>query len=307
MTDQPKHRSGFVSIVGRPNAGKSTLLNQLLGTKLAIVADKPQTTRTAIQGVLTLPAAQVVFLDTPGIHQPKNLLHKRMLEVIRQALEGRDLLLFVVDATSRFSPHDEEALRWIEEVKTPAILVLNKIDAMENRTAVLGLIEAYKAKREFDEYVPVSALRGDLGPLRQLILDRMPEGPRYFPEDHLTDLPEKFLAAELVREKILHATREEVPHSVAVAVDVWKEEPRAKGGVLTRISATIHVERPGQKAILIGERGSMLKKIGTEARTEIEQLLDRKVFLELFVRLTPDWRQRAQFLNELERMTVSGE
>ncbi|MBL8213592.1 MAG: GTPase Era [Bryobacterales bacterium] len=306
MSSQP-HRSGFVSIVGRPNAGKSTLLNTLLGTKLAIVADKPQTTRTVIQGVLTEPGAQIVFLDTPGIHEAKTLLHQRMLESIRQAMEDRDLILFLADATRAPGPLDDQALEWIRDVKAPVLLVLNKVDLLSNKAAMLPVLEAYQGKRDFEAFIPISALNGDLGPLKAEILKRLPEGPAYFPEDHLTDLPEKFLAAEFIREKILHATREEVPHSVAVVIDVWKEEPRKKGGVLTRILATIHVEREGQKRILIGQGGSLLKQIGTEARLEMERLLDRKIFLELFVRVTEDWRQRAQFLNELDQSRQAGE
>jgi GTP-binding protein Era len=301
------HRSGFVSLIGRPNAGKSTLLNALIGSKLAIVADKPQTTRTIIQGVLTTPEAQVVFLDTPGIHEPRNLLHRRMIETIRQAMEGRDLILFVVDSTHNFGSHDEQALAWISETKTPVLLVLNKVDALSNKASLLPLLEQYRNRYDFAAYIPISALQEDLGPLRNEILQRLPEGPRYFPDDYLTDLPEKFLAAELIREKILNATREEVPHSVAVAVEQWKEEPRKDGTVLTRILATIHVEREGQKRILIGQGGSMLKQIGTEARLEIEKLLERKVFLEMFVRVTEDWRERAQFLNELDRLALSKE
>jgi GTP-binding protein Era len=302
----PAHRSGFVSIVGRPNAGKSTLLNALLGTKIAIVADKPQTTRTAIQGALTLPGAQIVFVDTPGIHDPANLLHKRMLRHIHEALEGRDVILFVADAHRDFSPRDDEALQWLNNVTVPVILALNKTDALANKNSLLPLIETYRQKREFAEIIPLSARTGDgLAVLRGAILARLPEGPAYFPDDYLTDRPERFLAAELIREKILRLTQQEVPHSVAVLIDKWEEAPRAKRGVLTRILATIHVERVGQKRIVIGEGGAMLKRIGAEARQEIESLLDRKVYLELFVKVSEDWRQREQFLNELDAMSVS--
>lgn len=305
MSEPARHVSGFVSLIGRPNAGKSTLLNALLGTKVAIVASKPQTTRTAIQGVLTLPGAQIIFVDTPGIVEPKNLLHRRMQQRIREALEGRDLILFVVDATLEFGPEDERALGWIAQVRQPVLLVLNKIDALERKEALLPLIEQYRQRHQFEEYLPISALTGEgLEALREAILKRLPEGPRYFPEDHLTNQPERFLVAELIREKILHHTHQEVPHCVAVVVEHWQEEERP-GGARTRISATIHVERPGQKAILIGEKGSMLKKIGTDARLEIEALLGRKVFLELFVKVSPDWRQRASFLDELEATSVA--
>lgn len=295
------HRSGFVSLIGRPNAGKSTLLNALLGTKLAIVADKPQTTRTTIQGVVTEPGAQIVFLDTPGIHEPKNLLHKKMMQHVEEALDGRDLLVFVVDAHRDFANNDEQALNMVKRVSTPAILALNKIDLLKDKSSLLALIEAYRSKHEFVEYIPLSAQTGEgVDILRKAIVDRLPQGPRYFPEDYLTDQPERFLAAELVREKILNLTRQEVPHSTAVIVDKWDDT-----GKLVRILATIHVERTNHKAIIIGERGSMLKRIGTEARVEIERLLDRKVYLELFVRVNENWRQKAQFVNELEPHGVS--
>lgn len=300
--DTDNHVSGFVSLIGRPNAGKSTLMNALIGTKLSIVADKPQTTRTIVDGVLTMPGAQVVFLDTPGIHEPKNLLHKRMAEKIREALEGRDLVLFLADASHGVSGQDERALEWVKEIDTPVILVLNKIDLLGSKTLLLPLMERYGALRDFAGVIPISALTGDGVPaLRHAILARLPQGPRYFPEDYLTGQPERFLAAELVREKILIHTREEVPHSVAVVVDQWADEPRRDGTTMTRILATVHVERQGQKAILIGEKGTMLKLVGSEARADIEKLLDRKVYLELFIKVTPDWRQRAGFLAELEQ------
>lgn len=291
------HRSGFVSLVGRPNAGKSTLLNALLGTKLAIVADKPQTTRTVIQGVATEPGSQTVFLDTPGIHEAKNLLHKRMLQHIQDALEGRDLIVFVADATRGFSANDEQAIGWIKRVSTPAILVLNKIDLIKDKPSLLALIESYRAAHEFVEFIPLSAQTGEgVDILRKAIVARLPEGPLYFPEDYLTDQPERFLVAELVREKILQLTRQEVPHSTAVIVDKWDDSNPS----LARILATIHVERSSQKAIIIGEKASMLKRIGTEARLDIERLLGRRVYLELFVRVNENWRQKAQFVDELE-------
>ncbi|MBL8231019.1 MAG: GTPase Era [Bryobacterales bacterium] len=304
-------RSGFVSIIGRPNAGKSTLLNALLGTKLAIVADKPQTTRTSIQGVWTdtpagdQPGAQIVFLDTPGINEAKSLLHKRMNDKIKEALDGRDLILFVVDASRPFVKADEEALRWVEGLKVPVLLVLNKVDAMESKGALLPLIAHYEGLREFAEIIPISALAEDgVELVRKAILVRLPEGPQYFPDDYLTNQPERFLVAELIREKILHMTRQEVPHAVAVMVDQWEEVPKPSG-TLTRILATIHVERAGQKAILLGSKGEMLKRIGTAARLDIERLYDRKVYLELFVKVSEGWRERPQFLNELDQSAVS--
>jgi GTP-binding protein Era len=296
MSDTPRHVSGFVSIVGRPNAGKSTLLNALVGAKLAIVTDKPQTTRTAVQGVYTTDEAQIVFLDTPGIHKSDSLFNRRMISEIRAALDERDLLLYLVDATRPFTDEDAHALDMVRKSGTPAFLVLNKIDRIREKQRLLPLIEQYKGAMEFDEYIPISALTGDgLDNLKHAVIARLPEGPPYFPADEMTDQPERFLAGELVREKVLQETRQEVPHSVAVIVDHWKDEPPG----LTRIAMTIFVEREGQKAIVIGSRGAMLKRIGTLARADIEQMLDRKVFLELFVKVRENWRENPEFLTQL--------
>ncbi len=295
--------SGFVSLVGRPNSGKSTLLNALVGQKIAIVADKPQTTRTAIQGVVTLPQAQIVFVDTPGIHKADSALNKRLMDTVRNALEERDLLLFVADAARPFGEEDRRAIGVLGRSETPALLVLNKIDLVKEKGRLLPLIERYKAVHDFADYIPVSATRGKgLDELRKAILDRLPEGPAYFPEDYVTDQPERFLAAELIREKVLGATRQEVPHSVAVMVDQWEESPR-----LTRIFATIRVEREGQKAIVIGTKGAMLKRIGTLARQEMEKLFGVKIFLDLHVRLQPRWREKSVYLNALDWRTMTGE
>ncbi|MBI5086692.1 MAG: GTPase Era [Acidobacteria bacterium] len=297
-----KHVSGFVSILGRPNAGKSTLLNALVGTKVAIVADKPQTTRTTIQGVWTSPAAQVVFVDTPGIHDAGTIFNRRMMQSINEALSERDLLLYLIDSTRAPGAEDEKALELIKGAHTPAIAVFNKVDALENPAALLPLIDRYRQWHEFDEFLPLSALKGvGLEELRAAILKRLPAGPAWFPADHVTDQPERFLAAEIIREKILASTRAEVPHSVAVLVDEWKEEGR-----LTRVSATVHVERPGQKAIIVGARGAMLKQIGSEARLEIERLLGRKLFLALFVKVSPKWRENERFLKELDWRAMTG-
>jgi GTPase len=288
--------------VGRPNAGKSTLLNALVGQKVAIVADKPQTTRVSIQGVLHLPEAQVVFMDTPGIHKADTSLNKRMMDTVRAALEERDLLLFLADAAQPFGEGDRRAVDVLRKTATPVILVLNKIDLLHDKAGLLPLIERYKAVYEFADYVPVSASKGDgLDVLKKAILERLPEGPAYFPEDHVTDQPERFLAAELIREKVLLATRQEVPHSVAVNVDHWEETPR-----ITRVFATIRVERPGQKAIIIGSKGSVLKRIGTQARQEIERLLGIKLFLDLHVRVEPGWRSRPAFLDALDWRSTAG-
>ncbi len=296
------HVSGFVSILGRPNAGKSTLLNALVGFKVAIVASKPQTTRTSIQGVMTKPEAQVIFLDTPGIHKAETSIQKRMMDSVRDALSERDLLLYVVDATQSFGEADRHAVSLLRKAETPALLVLNKTDLVKHQETVLPLIDEYRRQHDFADVLPISALReNNLEKLREAIVSRMPEGPLYFPEDHVTDQPERFLAAELIREKILHETKQEVPHSVAVLVDRWEEAPN-----ITRIYATIYVEREGQKGIIIGSRGAMLKQIGTAAREEMENLFGIKIFLQLHVKVQPNWREKAAFLNTLDWRTMAG-
>ncbi|MCS7314992.1 MAG: GTPase Era [Bryobacterales bacterium] len=301
-TPSDRFRSGFVSILGRPNVGKSTLLNALTRARLAIVSDKPQTTRTLIQGVLTLPHAQIVFLDTPGIHEPDTVFNRRMMETVRKALEERDLLLYVVEATEPVSDEEREDIEMVLATGTPAFLVINKIDRLRDKSRLLPLIDEYRQLGDFAEFVPVSALRGDgLERLQELIVQRLPEGPAYFPPDYLTDQPERFLAGELIREKILHLTRQEVPHAVAVMVDRWEETPN-----LLRISATIYVEKEGQKAIVIGAGGQLLKKVGTAARQEMEALFGRKVFLELFVKVRPRWREDPRFLAELDWRSMVG-
>ncbi len=295
-------RSGFASLIGRPNAGKSTLLNALIGEKLAIVSEKPQTTRTTIQGVVNLPDAQVVFIDTPGIHKSTTLFNKRMMETVRTALEDRDVLLYVADASIPFSTEDTEAVSVLKDLSTPVLLLANKIDRVQDKRKLLPFIEQFKTVREFDEYIPVSAITGEgLDQVRDAIVSRLPEGPAYFPADHLTDQPERFLAAELIREQILRQTRQEVPHSVAVLIERWEEAAK-----ITRIAATIYVERDGQKAIVIGAAGAALKKIGTQARLEIEKMLGRKVFLELFVKVQKDWRENPEFLNAIDWRSMRG-
>ena len=296
-----KHRAGFVAILGRPNAGKSTLLNALMGTKLAIVAPRPQTTRTAIQGVLKLPGAQIVFVDTPGIHESSTLLNKRMMDQVRASADA-DVVLFLVDATARFSDDDAGAVDLVRKTGAPAIAVFNKIDKLREKAKLLALIERYKGMHDFAAYVPISALKGDgVDLLRKEILARMPEGPALYPKDHLTDQPERFLAAEIIREKVLHLTRQEVPHAVAVMIENWEDTPG-----LVRIAATIYIERPGQKAILIGAGGALLKKIGTLARREIETLVGKKVFLQTFVKVRPNWRQDPEFLAATDWRGMAG-
>jgi GTPase len=300
------HKSGFVSIIGRPNAGKSTLLNALVGQKVAIVADKPQTTRTAIQGVLTTPEAQIVFIDTPGIHKSDSAINKRMMDAVRGSLEERDVFIYLVDATKPFSTGDEKALSILrrgEGTEVPVIIALNKIDALPAKHEMLPLLQEYQKRYNFEAYLPISAASGEgLGKLRNELLRLLPEGPEYFPPDHYTDQPARFLAAELIREKILHATHQEVPHSVTVLIEKWEELSN-----LIRIYATILVERDGQKGIIIGAKGSMLKQIGTQAREEMEALFGTKIFLDLHVKVETAWREKTAYLNTVDWRTMTGE
>lgn len=290
------HRAGFVAILGRPNAGKSTLLNALLGAKLAIVASRPQTTRTAIQGVLTTPEAQIVFVDTPGIHKSDTLLNKRMMDAVRTAADAPDVALFVVDALAPFSEQDSHAVDLVKKAAVPAIAVLNKVDWLAEKPRLLALIEQYRALHDFAAYVPISAAkRQGLDVLVREIAARLPAGPALFPADYLTDQPERFMAAELLREKILHFAQQEVPHAVTVGIDSWEETP-----ALVRISATIYVERPGQKAIVIGAGGASLKKIGMQTRLELERRLEKKVFLQTLVKVRPNWREDPGFVGSVD-------
>lgn len=293
--------SGFVSIIGRPNAGKSTLLNKLVGEKVAIVTPKPQTTRNRILGIVNVPArkgrpaGQVVFIDTPGVHKPESSLSKKMMREVQEALEGRDAILLIVDATEKFGPGDRFTLELVKRAGGPVFLLPNKIDRTE-KERLLPIIAGYSKLHEFREIIPISALTGDG---LELLLDRvlavLPEGPRYFPKDQVTDQPERFLAAEIVREKVLLETAQEVPYASTVVVERWEESPR-----LTSIAAIIYCEREGQKKIIIGRRGEMLKRIGTAARQEIERILGTKVYLELFVKVRPGWRESRGFVEELD-------
>jgi GTPase len=298
---EKSHRAGFVSIAGRPNAGKSTLLNALVGEKLAITAHQPQTTRTSIQGVLTTPDAQIIFIDTPGIHDTDTFFNKRMMEAVHRALYDRDLILYVADANKPPTEQDRDAVRILHH-GSRALLVPNKIDRLEDKHLLLPFIQRYMELFPFVVAVPVSARNGDgLEELKRAVEPYLPEGPALFPADYLTDQPMRFLAAEIVRESILRAVREEVPHATAVLIDEWQETPR-----LTKIAATIHVERPGQKIILIGNKGVMLKRIGSEARQKLEGLLGTKVFLSLFVKVKPRWREDPAFLNDIDWRSMIG-
>ena len=303
-------RSGFVSIIGRPNAGKSTLLNALVGEKLAIVTRKPQTTRNRIQGMVNVerkgkhPAGQIVLVDTPGVHKPINSLDRRMMKEVYDALEGCDLLLLIVDAAEKFGAGDKFVLDIVKKSGQPCFLLLNKIDKLDKQR-LLPLIAEYKDRHDFAEVIPISAMkRQGLDTLLDGVVKALPEGPRYFPKDQITDQPERFLVAELIREQVLLATEQEVPYATTVLIEQYEE-----GGRLIRIAATIYCEREGQKAILIGKQGSTLKKIGTAARLQIERLLNTKVFLELFVKVRSGWRDSRDFVQEtdwrtqLERMS----
>jgi GTP-binding protein Era len=297
-----KHVSGFVSILGRPNAGKSTLLNALLGQKVAIVAPRPQTTRNAIQGVWTTRDSQVVFVDTPGIHKSTTMLNKRMMDTVRASAPA-DVVLFLVDASAMANDEDQHAVDVLNKVEAPVIAVLNKVDQVKPKEKLLEVITRYQTMHEFAAFVPISALKGEgLDVLRKEIVARLPEGPAMFPEDYVTDQPERFLAAELVREQVLKLTRDEVPHSVAVLVEKWEDTPK-----LVRIAATIYVERAGQKTIVIGAGGAMLKRIGTDARKQIEELTGKKVFLETFVKVQPNWREDPEFLQQTDWRELRGE
>lgn len=296
-----KHRAGFVSIVGRPNAGKSTLLNALVGEKLAITAHQPQTTRTAIQGVLTTSDSQIIFIDTPGIHKSNTPFNKRMMDTVRRALQDRDLVLYVADASRTITEEDQQAVSALRQ-SSEVLLVLNKIDRVEDKRLMLPLIQQYMEILPFVDAIPISARKGDgLDELKRAIKQHLPEGPALFSEDYLTDQPIRFLAAEIIREQVLRETREEVPHAAAILIDSWEETPR-----LMKIAATIHVERPGQKTILIGNKGQMIKKIGSDARRELERMLGRKVFLSLFVKVQPNWREDPSFLNALNWRSMVG-
>jgi GTP-binding protein Era len=296
-------RSGFVTIIGRPNAGKSTLLNALAGEKLAIVSPKPQTTRNRVLGVLNVPkqkgrpGAQVVLIDTPGLHRPDSSLGRKMMAEVREALNGSDLALVITDAAKKTDAGDDLLLDVMKGTKTPVFLLPNKIDLLRGeKRQLLPLIEKYSKVREFREVIPISARKREgLEILLDKVIQSLPEGPHYFPEGQITDQPARFMAAELIREQVLFATSEEVPHSTTVMIEQFEE-----GAKLTRIAAVIFCEREGQKRILVGHRGEMLKKIGTAARIEIERMLGTKVFLELFVKVRQNWRESRGFVEELD-------
>jgi GTPase len=289
-------KSGFVSIIGRPNAGKSTLLNHIVGTKVAIVSDKPQTTRTRILGVKNYPGGQAVFVDTPGIHKPMHKLNARMVEAAVQSTREVDVLALVVDATLRTGAGDRFVIGVVEKAGRPAVLALNKIDAIR-KSALLPLMDWYRQQYAFAEIVPISALTGDgVERLEGALLERLPEGEPLYPDDYLTDQAERTLVAEIVREKLLRHTRDELPYTTAVVVERF-EEPDETG--LMRLYCTILVEQASQKPIVIGRQGAMIKRIGTEARHELEAFFATRVFLDLHVKVRADWREDERILGEL--------
>jgi GTPase len=289
------YKSGFISIIGRPNVGKSTFLNRVIGQKIAIMSDKAQTTRNKIQGVLTVDDAQMIFIDTPGIHKPKHKLGDFMMKVAVNTLKEVELILFMVNAEERFGRGEEFILEKFQTVNTPIFLVINKIDQV-HPDKLLPIIESYKEKYPFKEIVPISALEGNnVEQLLGQIKSFLPEGPQYYPADQVTDHPERFIITELIREKALHLTREEIPHSLAVVLDKME---RREGKEIIDVMATVIVERDSQKGIIIGKQGSMLKEIGKRARVDIENLLGSKVYLELWVKVQKDWRNKMSQLRD---------
>ncbi|MFZ5626340.1 MAG: GTPase Era [Bacillota bacterium] len=288
-------RSGFVAIVGRPNVGKSTLMNSVVGEKVAIMSDKPQTTRNKIRCIYTTDSAQVIFVDTPGIHKPKHRLGEVLNQAALSTLKEVDAILFVVEAAAQPGPGDKFIIEHLAKVNTPVVLVVNKIDQLPDKQAVLPIIEAYRDLLPFAEIVPVSALyRDNLDRLVEVLINYLPEGPMYYPPDMVTDHPERFIVAEIIREKILHLTRDEVPHSVAVEVEEMKE----RSSNLVYVRANIYVERESQKGIIVGHQGRMLKQVGQLARQDLENLLGSKLYLDLWVKVKKDWRNREQILRQ---------
>jgi len=287
-------KSGFVTIIGRPNVGKSTLMNNLVGEKLAIVSDKPQTTRNRITGIMNAPGAQVVFIDTPGIHRHKGLLNEFMVKTARDACSEVDLILFMVEAGKSPSEEDIDILEFLKGLGTKVFLVINKVDIVKKET-VLPLIGQYTAMHGFEEIIPVSALKSEnVENLKAAIVGCMPEGPMYYPEDELTDQPERFIVAEIIREKIFRLTQHEVPYSTAVMVEEMKDK-----GDIVFIRAVVYVEKDSQKGIIIGQGGQMLKKLGTLSRRDIEKLLGIKSYLDIWVKVKKDWREKPGALGEM--------
>ncbi|MEG9297244.1 GTPase Era [Mangrovibacillus sp. Mu-81] len=288
-------KSGFISIIGRPNVGKSTFLNRVIGQKIAIMSDKPQTTRNKVQGVLTTSESQMIFIDTPGIHKPKHKLGDFMMKIAQNTLKEVDIILFMVNVEEGLGKGDHFIIEKLKGVKTPVFLILNKIDQI-HPDELLPIIQQYNELFPFAATVPISALEGNnVEHLLGLIQDNLPEGPQFYPADQITDHPERFIVSELIREKVLHLTREEIPHSIAVVIDKMERKDDKN---LIDVLATIIVERDSQKGIVIGKQGSMLKEVGKRSRVDIENLLGSKVYLELWVKVQKDWRNRASNLRD---------
>jgi len=293
----PGFKSGFVTIVGRPSAGKSTLLNRLVGEKVAITSDKPQTTRNRILGYVNRPGGQIAFIDTPGLIKPFHAMHARMMSVAHSAIGEADVVIWMVDTTERDGPHNRPIADLLRQSGKPVILALNKVDKVA-KPQLLPLMAGLGNRLDFEAVVPISARTGEgVEILLTAVLDQLKEGPALFPEDEFTDKSERFLVSELIREAIIHCCGQEVPYATAVLVRAWEDEQEAGGKI--RISADIMLEREGQKAIVIGKQGSMLKKIGTEARSEIEAFLDAPVYLELFVKVRKGWREDDRAVREV--------
>lgn len=293
MAEEQQFSSGFVAIIGRPNVGKSTLLNCLLEQKIAIISDKPQTTRNRILGIVNRPGAQMVFIDTPGIHKPLHKMNEYMVNTALGTYNEVDVILLLVEATQPPGSGDQFIIETLSKVKTPVFLLINKIDAVKKDT-LLPLIRDYSGVYDFAEVIPVSALKGDLDGLVDAIQAGLPAGPKYFPDDQVTDQPERFIVAEIIREKVFTLTKEEIPYATAVIIESMKEEPD-----ITRIHAVIYVERDSQKGIVIGKGGAMLKKIGTLARQDSEKLLGTKIFLQLWVKVKKGWREDDRMLRNV--------
>ncbi|MBM7554732.1 GTPase Era [Thalassobacillus pellis] len=288
-------KSGFIAIIGRPNVGKSTFMNRVIGQKIAIMSDKPQTTRNKIQGVWTTDDAQIVFIDTPGIHKPKHKLGDFMVKVAEHSLNEVDAIMFMINAEEGYGRGDQFILDRLENVNKPVFLIINKLDRV-HPDDLLPLIDQYREKYDFAEIIPISALEGNnVSHLMDVLKAQLPEGPQYYPEDQVTDHPERFIISEMIREKALHLTREEVPHSIAVVIDGIEHREKKE---TVYIQATIVVERSSQKGIIIGKQGKMLKEIGQRAREDIETLLGTKVFLDLWVKVQKDWRNKQLQLSE---------
>ncbi|MGD9676818.1 MAG: GTPase Era [Vulcanibacillus sp.] len=301
---QINSKSGFVTIIGRPNVGKSTLLNKVMGQKIAIMSDKPQTTRNKIRAIYTdKDKGQIVFIDTPGIHKPKSKLGNYMMNITLNSLQEVDIILYLVDVTEEFGAGELFIVEQLKEVRnTPVYLILNKIDLIHPE-ALLPIIDKYRHYLDFAEIVPISALKGNnLSTLIDLLFKKLPEGPFYYPDDQIVDYPERFIVAEFIREKILNNTREEVPHSIAVVIESMR--PGVENPETVTINAVIYIERKSQKGIIIGKNGSMLKQIGTQARVDIENLLGTKIFLELWVKVKDDWRNKDHLLKEFGYNTI---